>query len=90
MQEAQAEYQRALDSGDTAKQRAYAEVFSGALNKFRDDRLPAHRLAVEASRKAEATANHAGDLAALERGADATKRVIDLQTEIGAIVQMSA
>ena len=40
VQEAQAEYQRALESGDTTKQRAYAEVFSGAQNKFRDDRLP--------------------------------------------------
>ena len=52
--EAQAEYQRALESNDPAKMRAYSEVFSGALNKFRDDRLNAHRLAVEASRKAEA------------------------------------
>jgi hypothetical protein len=87
VQEAQAEYQRALESNDPAKMRAYSEVFSGALNKFRDDRLPAHRLSVDASRKAAELQSTPEITAALERGADATKRVIDLQQELGGIAR---
>ncbi len=87
VQEAQAEYQRALDSSDAVKIRAFAEVFSGASNKFREDRLPAHRLAVEASRKAEAMQTTPEIIAALEKGSEATKRIVDLQTEIGSIAQ---
>ena len=86
-QEAQAEYQRALESNDAAKMRAYSEVFSGALNKFRDDRLNAHRLAVEASRRAAELQTTSEITEAQERGADATKRIVDLQQEIGSIAQ---
>ena len=87
VQEAQAEYQRALESNDPAKMRAYAEVFSTALNKFPTDRLNGHRLAVEASRKAAELQTTPEISAALERGADAVKRVVELQTEIGAMSQ---
>jgi hypothetical protein len=84
--EAQREYQKALDSNDPAKMRAYSEVFSGAQNKFRDDRLPAHRLAVEASRKAAELQTTPEITAALERGAEVTRQIVELQTEIGAMV----
>jgi hypothetical protein len=88
VQEAQREYQRALESNDAAKIRAYSEVFSGAINKFRDtDRLQAHRLSVDAQRQAEKMQSTAEIEAALERGADATKRIVELQQEIGAMSQ---
>jgi hypothetical protein len=87
VQEAQAEYQRAIESNDPAKMRAYSEVFSGALNKFRDDRLTAHRLSVEASRRAAELQTTPEIVAALEKGSDAVQRVIELQTEIGGISQ---
>jgi hypothetical protein len=86
-QEAQAEYQRALESNDPAKMRAYSEVFSGALNKFRDDRLNAHRLSVDASRKAAELQTTKEITEALERGAEATKRIVELQQEIGSLAQ---
>jgi hypothetical protein len=76
-----------MDSNDPAKMRAFSEVFSTASNKFPDDRLNAHRLSVQASRKAEALQTTAEIVQALEKGSDVTKRLIDLQQEIGAIVQ---
>jgi hypothetical protein len=42
---------------------------------------------VEASHKAEAMQTTPEIVAALEKGSEATKRIVDLQTEIGSIAQ---
>jgi hypothetical protein len=83
---AQAEYQRAIESGDTVKQRAFAEVFSGALNKFHGERLDAHRLSVDAADKLEALTVTDEISEAQAKGNAINGRVIDLQQELSAIV----
>jgi hypothetical protein len=85
--EVRALYNAGMESHDPVKQRATAEVCAGALSKFPSDRLNAHRLAVEASRAAAELQSTPEIREALERGAEATKRIVDLQTEIGSIAQ---
>jgi hypothetical protein len=84
--EAQREYQRAIESGDTVKMRAFAEVFSGARNKFPHE-LESNRLAVAASHQLEALTRSDDLINAESRGAEVTQLVAELQTEIGAIAQ---
>lgn len=85
--EARALYDQGMASHDAAKMRATAEICAGALNKFPGDRLPAHRLAVEASRKAAELTTTPEIITTLERGAEAVQRVVELQQEIGTIAQ---
>ena len=87
VKDAEREYNAALASGDSAKIRAFSETFSTALTKFTDDRLAAHRLAVDATRQAEKLTTTDEQIDAQARVVAAVDQVVGLRNDIGEVAQ---
>ena len=82
---ARAEYDRAVQSGDIHKQRAFGEVFSTSLSKFPQDRLEGHRLSIDAQRLAERLQTTDEIVTAEAQLQEATRAIVELSIDLGQV-----